>query len=87
MWVDTREHKPTEDGEYTIQTVYGNVSPMFYTVKCGWNTARFPNGTIDDEYPLSDLYVVRWYDMEEPDEVPEKWKEEFWNREENGNGK
>ena len=43
---------------------------------------RFPNGTIDDEHPLSDLYVVRWYDMEEPDEVPEKWIEEFRNREE-----
>ena len=82
MWVDTREHKPTKDGEYIVQTVYGNVSPMFYTVKCGWNTARLPNGTIDDAYPLSDLCVVRWYEIERPDEVPEKWKEEFRNREE-----
>lgn len=82
MWINTREQKPTKDGEYIIQTVYGNVSPMFYTVECGWNTARFSNGSVDDAYPLSDLYVVRWYDIEEPDEVPEKWKEEFRNREE-----
>lgn len=78
MWVDTREKMPKRDGTYMVQTVYGEVCPLSYTTKNGWNTTNDDNG----KYRVPDLYVARWFDMEEPSLVPKKWKEDYWYRKE-----
>lgn len=76
MWVDTRKRKPAEDGQYFIQTVYGDVSTILYTKERGWNTYRDSNGWVHGEKPLNDSYVVRWYEIPAPPTVPDEWLKE-----------
>lgn len=75
MWINTREETPTKDGSYVIQTIFGEVLPMSYTVYYGWNT--YTNAY---EHPLNDGYVARWFDAPEPPEVPKEWRKEYTER-------
>lgn len=75
MWIATREETPTKDGCYTIQTVYGEVMSMVYTVYYGWNTYPYSY-----DNPINNGYVARWFDAPEPPEIPEEWYKEYMGR-------
>ena len=77
MWIDTRECVPLVDGEYYVQTVYGDVKGMYYTHEGGWNTHKEPDGTVYTENAINDGYVVRWCKIVAPPSVPTEWKEEY----------
>lgn len=78
-WIDTRDCTPLTDGEYFIQTIYGEVVSMNYTTDGGWNTHR-DGDTLYAEKAINDGYVVRWYMAEPPQPVPEEWKAEYKER-------
>ena len=80
MWIDTRDCVPLADGAYTVQTVYGYVTPMNYTTEGGWNTHRTAEGVLSNENAIEDAYVVRWYDIPKPKKVPKKWLTEYYER-------
>lgn len=61
------EALPVREGTYIVMNKYGNISEMMYTVECGWNTSRDPDGTIDPSTALNDGYVIGW--LKEPDLV------------------
>jgi hypothetical protein len=66
MWNDTIEKVPEKDGEYIVQTVFGRVTSMNYTVANGWNTSEdSTESAIKD-----DMYIVRWLEPEAPPAVP-----------------
>lgn len=77
MWIDTRECVPIADGKYIVQTVMGNVTPMMYTLKGGWNSFYKSDGTLVGEGETDPYYIVRWYKVITPPEVPQKWKDEW----------
>lgn len=79
MWIDTRERIPTTDGTFMVQSIMGDVKVYSYTVEKGWNTSRCSDGTISADYAIGDKYVVRWYEAEEPPEVPTEWFDEWAN--------
>ena len=83
MWIDTRDCVPLTDGEYIVQTVYGRTTLMNYTRKGGWNT-HYEDGTLHTDNAICDLYVVRWFDIPQPKEVPEEWFKEYWAHEKGG---
>lgn len=76
MWIDTRECVPLADGEYIVQTVYGDVKPMNYTHEGGWNT-HCEGGVLYDANAMDNLYIVRWHSVTTPKAVPSEWKEEY----------
>lgn len=80
MWTDTRYCVPLIDGTYMVQTVFGDVQPMLYTFDGGWNTSRDSNGRLDADMAVSKNYVVRWYTVEQPPEVPKEWYNEYFER-------
>lgn len=82
MWLDTRECIPLADGEYVVQTVFGSVQALQYTHKAGWNTYYDCKGVLQDDKPIEFDYIARWYKVEEPPEVPQKWKDDYLNRKE-----
>ena len=79
MWINSRERLPEKDGEYMYQSVYGYVGAMFYTVEGGWNTSRNKGtGKLSDENAIeNDGYIARWFDVPEPEPIPEEWLDEY----------
>ena len=78
MWVDTRDHDPSDDGIYLIQYVTGEKGAMQFTVAGGWNTHYESTGNLYDEAAIKDGYVVRWYSAPEPPmHIPEEWRKEW----------
>lgn len=81
MWVDTRECVPFKDGEYIVQTIYGDVGTMQYTFEGGWNTHRDENGKVQAGYRLeNDGYIARWFLPPTPPTIPESWVDEYTER-------
>lgn len=81
MWVDTRDCVPLNDGTYAVQTVYGDVVPMGYTYKGGWNTSHNIDGSLHTAHKLDNFYVVRWCIITAPPEIPQAWKNEYRTKE------
>ena len=83
MWVNAREKLPEKDGTYMYQSVYGYVGTIFYTVEGGWNTHRdaHTNELCDGDKIENDGYITRWFDVPEPEPVPEEWFEEYQEEE------
>ena len=77
-WVDTRDCEPLADGNYYIQTVFGEIDTIHYTFKGGWNT-RYYNGELSIEYAYHPKYVARWYRIPAPPKVPQEWQDEFYD--------
>ena len=78
MWVDTNDCMPIADGEYWVQTVYGDVKTLAYTYEGGWNTHYEEDGKLHDKYAMNDGYVVRWHKVDYPPAVPKEWKERYF---------
>lgn len=80
MWVNAKKRLPKKDGEYMYQSVYGYVGAMGYTVEGGWNTSRNEGtGKLSDENAIeNDGYIARWFDVPEPEPIPEEWLDEYW---------
>lgn len=76
-WIDARNCVPLSDGNYFIQTVYGDVTSMGYTHEGGWNTHYEPNGVLSDGSAINDGYIVRWFYVTRPPKVPKEWVEEY----------
>ncbi len=78
MWVDSRERLPENDGQFIYQSVYGSVSTINYTVQGGWNTHWVNPDELSEEYKIeNDGYVARWFDVPEPEAIPEEWVAEY----------
>ena len=78
MWVDTKDSVPIIDGTYLVQTVDGNITPLMYTVKGGWNTHYDDvSGDLSDKNALPMMYVARWFEVPTPQDVPTEWKKEY----------
>lgn len=84
MWIDTRDCVPLADGEYIVQTVCGRISYMHYTSAGGWNTHTDTDGNLHTEDVITDLYVARWFEIPQPEKVPEAWFDEYWAHEKGG---
>lgn len=80
MWIDTRDCVPLTDGEYVVQSVFGDVHGMNYTPEGGWNTHKGEDGTLYNERAIDGLYVARWYSIPSPKAVPVEWLEDYRNR-------
>ena len=77
MWIDTRDYVPIADGYYLVQTVYGEITGLSYTLKGGWNTRyNRTNGELCTESVIEGTYVARWFDAPKPAEVPQEWVNE-----------
>jgi hypothetical protein len=76
MWIDTRDCVPLTDGEYLVQTIYGEVKPLDYTHEGGWNT-HYEGDKLFGAYAIRNDYVARWYKVDNPPAVPKAWKEEY----------
>lgn len=85
MWVKNSERRPPRDGEYLIQTVFGRLSEMGFTVEYGWNTLSSNESGIPDEY------VHQWFDGDKsteltaPGVVPDESLEAYMTYMEEGN--
>lgn len=77
MWVDARNCEPLNEGEYMIQTVFGDVRAMSYTPEYGWNTCTLSDGSVCNENRVRSSYIARWLSVPTPNTVPEKWLDEF----------
>ena len=77
MWINARECVPLADGQFYVQTVYGDVKPMSYTNEGGWNTHTEPDGAVYKENAINDGYIARWYMVDTPPSIPTEWKEEY----------
>lgn len=75
MWVNTMDASPKRDGYYLCQFIYGNVSPLSYTVDGGWNTSWSSKGDMRDNYRMSETNIARWYEIDEPEPIPDAWNE------------
>lgn len=76
MWIDTRDYVPIADGTYLVQTVFGELLGLKYTLQGGWNTDYDKDGNLRDESAVAYTYVARWYEAEKPEAVPEEWLDE-----------
>lgn len=77
MWINTRDRLPDKDGEYMMQSVYGSIGTILYTVDGGWNTHRTAAGLFMDNAISNNGYIARWFDIPEPEPVPEEWVDEY----------
>ena len=78
MWIDTRDRNPDRDSNYFIQWVSdGTLTIMNYTPEGGWNTHRDKDGTLSDYCMIADYCIARWYDIPQPEPVPEEWVKEW----------
>ena len=77
MWVNSIDCKPIADGEYWVQTVYGDVMPLTYTYEGGWNTS-YRDGKLRNKYAMKDGYIARWHKVDYPEPVPKEWKESYF---------
>ena len=77
-WVDTRNCVPLIDGDYIVQTVYGETTTISYTFEGGWNTHKNDEGELKATSAMNDGYIVRWFAVEKPKPVPAEWKDEYW---------
>lgn len=77
MWIDTRNYVPIADGTYLVQTVFGELLGLKYTLQGGWNTDYDKDGNLHADSAISNLFVARWYEAEKPDSVPEEWATEY----------
>ena len=81
MWINSKECVPFKDGEYLIQTVFGDVRSMLYTFEGGWNTHRDENGKVNaDNRMENDGYIARWFLPPTPPTIPEAWVDEYTER-------
>lgn len=81
MWIDSKECVPFKDGEYLVQTVFGDVRPLMYTFEGGWNTHRDENGKVQaDNRMENDGYIARWFLPPTPPTIPEAWVDEYTER-------
>lgn len=82
MWINSRECVPFKDGEYLIQTIYGDVRSMLYTFEGGWNTNRNAlTGEVMTENRIeNDGYIARWFLPPTPPAIPEAWVDEYKER-------
>ena len=81
MWIDSKECVPFKDGEYLIQTVFGDVRSLMYTFEGGWNTHRDENGKVNaDNRMENDGYIARWFLPPTPPTIPEAWVDEYTER-------
>lgn len=78
MWID-RKIRPQYDKVYMVQTIFGYITPMHYTVKGGWNT-RYANGQLFTDQVIEDELIVRWFDMPEPPAITTEEVTEFYER-------
>lgn len=84
MWINARERLPEKNGTYMMQTVFGEVSTILYTVKGCWNS-YYSDGLLHDENSWkNDGYIVRWFDVPKPDPVPTEWYKEYEERKHEG---
>lgn len=77
MWVDSTDCVPIADGQYWVQTVYGDVKSLEYTYEGGWNT-HYDNGKLYNKFAMNDGYVARWHKVDYPPAVPQEWKERYF---------
>lgn len=78
MWIDTRDRNPDRDGTYFIQWVSdGELGIMNYTPEGGWNTHIDKDGTLNYMNMIEDYSIARWYDIPQPEPVPEAWVKEW----------
>lgn len=77
MWVDSRDRLPNKDGEYMMQSVYGGIGTILYTVDGGWNTHRTEAGVAMENAIPNNGYIARWFEVPEPEPVPEEWVDEY----------
>ena len=83
MWVNAMERLPEKDGEYIYQSIYGYVGTMNYTVEGGWNTHRDATNTnelCDENKMENDGYIARWFDIPDPEPVPQEWYDEYFEK-------
>lgn len=81
MWINSKECVPFKDGEYLIQTVFGDVRSLMYTFEGGWNTHRDENGKVNaDNRMENDGYIARWFLPPTPPTIPEAWVDEYTKR-------
>lgn len=81
MWIDTIDCVPIADGEYWVQTVYGDVSTMSYTYEFGWNTSYRDDGTPNNKHAMeNDGYIARWHKVDYPPAIPKEWKERYFQK-------
>lgn len=81
MWIDSKECVPFKDGEYLIQTVFGDVRSLMYTFEGGWNTHRDENGKVNTNNRMeNDGYIARWFLPPTPPAIPEAWVDEYTER-------
>ena len=82
MWINARECVPLADGQFYVQTVYGDVTPMSYTHEGGWNTHIEPDGTVykENAININEGYIARWCMVDTPPSIPTEWKEEYLKR-------
>lgn len=76
QWIDTRDRLPTENGDYLIQNVLGDVWTLQYTVECGWNSYVDSEGVLHTGN-MDQKYVARWFDAPKPPAVPQEWRDEW----------
>lgn len=76
MWIDTRDYLPIADGTYLVQTVFGELTGLKYTLQGGWNTSYDKHGLLHMDSAIIPTYVARWYEADKPDEVPDEWTQE-----------
>lgn len=81
MWINSKECVPFKDGQYLIQTVFGDVRSLMYTFEGGWNTHRDENGKVNaDNRMENDGYIARWFLPPTPPTIPEAWVDEYTKR-------
>lgn len=81
MWINSKERVPFKDGEYLIQTVFGDVRSLMYTFEGGWNTHRDENGKVNTNNRMeNDGYIARWFLPPTPPTIPEAWVDEYTER-------
>lgn len=75
-WIDTRDCVPIADGYYLVQTVFGELLGLPYTLDGGWNTRQYSDG-LDKDSAIESTYVARWLMHDKPKAVPKEWTDEF----------
>lgn len=77
MWINTRDCEPLVDGLYLVQMAGRYIAAMNYTTDGGWNTHRDSKGNVADGSAMTYKEVARWFDVPQPEEVPDEWYEEW----------
>ena len=62
---------------FVSQCVYAGCGIMNYTPEGGWNTHIDKDGTLNYMNMIEDYSIARWYDIPQPEPVPEAWVKEW----------